>query len=472
VATNSELEAEVQKQWRLRAEYRNRPVHNRLLHNEFTESTAQKLQTDRLLQVLMEHCYDTVPYYQDKFLECGIRRRHLRDAGVLSNLPILERREIIAAQDLLHARQPMRGQSFGGYTRTSGSTGEPVTVRHSNLSLGFFPWLKQRELRWFRWQPHGSLLSIRPAAELSPEDQGKSIPKGVVQQLQTWPLLGDKFETGPSWGFSHANPVTAQADLLGSLHPNYLLMQAAGIEHLSLQVIDAAALDQLHGALAISQTLTPAMRKLAENALQVPVQQNYGLNEIGLVASRCPEAGRYHVHSEHCLVEIVDDDGRQCAPGETGRLLVTGLNNSLMPLLRYDADDLAEVAGGPCPCGRKLPSFADIIGRYRRIAYLPEGTFPRWGAIQRFLVEYSLANPGSIRQYQVIQDREANFLLRIDCAPEVLSLLKPELQNAFEEAAEGSDCPALRVEASRDFVGVDQRKFQSFISAFTPESDQ
>lgn len=462
----------MQKQWRLRVEYRSRQFHNQLLKNEFTSQESLRQQRDHRLRALLEHCYDSVLYYRNQFLERGIRRKHLRDGTILHELPVLAKSDVVAAGDQLRAQQPMQGQSFAGHTRTSGSTGEPVVVVHSNLSFSMFTWLKQRELRWFRWRPRGSLLSIRPAVELSPQDEGESLPNGAVQNLANWPLLGDLFETGRAWGFSHTNSIDAQVELLNSLQPDYLLMQAAGLEHLSLQALDATARSRLSGALAISQTLTPAMRDQVESAMGIPVAQNYGLNEIGLVASRCPEVGRYHVHSEHCLVEIVDEQGQVCTPGETGRLLVTGLNNSLMPLLRYDADDMAEVAADPCPCGRQLPSFDAIIGRYRRTAYLPEGTFQRWGAIQLSLGRFARANPGSIRQYQAVQDDQGDFLLCIDCAEETLQALTADLRKAFVEAVAGATHPKLTLKASAQFIGAGQRKFQNFISAFTPEADR
>ncbi len=51
------------------------------------------------------------------------------------------------------------------------------------------------------------------------------------------------------------------------------------------------------------------MRTHIERSFGVPAHQNYGLNEVGLVAARC-EAGRYHVHAENCHVEIIGEDGR------------------------------------------------------------------------------------------------------------------------------------------------------------------
>jgi phenylacetate-coenzyme A ligase PaaK-like adenylate-forming protein len=61
-------------------------------------------------------------------------------------------------------------------------------------------------------------------------------------------------------------------------------------------------------------------------------------------------------------VEVLDEEGRPCAPGETGRVVATSLNNFAMPLIRYETGDTAEV-GAPCPCGRGLPVLTRIMGR-------------------------------------------------------------------------------------------------------------
>ena len=54
-----------------------------------------------------------------------------------------------------------------------------------------------------------------------------------------------------------------------------------------------------------------------------------------------------------------------------------------MPLIRYDTGDLAQAVEGPCPCGRTLPSFGEIAGRYRRFAGLPDHTRDRVRVLQR-----------------------------------------------------------------------------------------
>jgi phenylacetate-CoA ligase len=76
--------------------------------------------------------------------------------------------------------------------------------------------------------------------------------------------------------------------------------------------------------------------------------------------------------AEAVLIEILADDGRPCAPGETGRVIVTPLHNFITPLLRYEIGDHA-VAGTPCACGRGLPVIERILGRTRNMLVLPDG---------------------------------------------------------------------------------------------------
>ena len=68
------------------------------------------------------------------------------------------------------------------------------------------------------------------------------------------------------------------------------------------------------------------------------------------------------------------------------------------PLIRYEIGDYAEV-GGPCPCGRGLPVLNRILGRYRNLVTLPDGTrqWPRLG------YESKLQDIAPIELMQIVQ---------------------------------------------------------------------
>ena len=117
--------------------------------------------------------------------------------------------------------------------------------------------------------------------------------------------------------------------------------------------------------------LEDSMRSQTRRILGVEIADNYGTTEA-FVGWQCP-VGSYHVNSEHVLVEIVDENGRRVSSGQAGRVVITTLENRLMPLIRYDLGDYATILDEPCACGRTLPRIGNILGRAINLFRLPNG---------------------------------------------------------------------------------------------------
>ena len=402
-----------QSRWRLLPKFRGHSIFEQTASIEFMPPDRQREFQWKKLQRVLRFAEENVPFYEELFKSSGIRSQDFRGPNDLTTLPLLSRETVQARGDDLRAVRLPRGHSSIVVFQTSGSTGQPVKVLRTTHSVGIAVLLKSREYRWARADLRGTLAVIRPKRDLPMDTDGKQLKDGETFVGKSWFSVGSHFYTGPSLGFGHSNPLPEQVAWLEKHQPTYLRAQSADLEHLSLAFQDRAPLKNLRGLYAFSQDVTPEMRRRIEQVFGVPLFQNYGLIEIGLVAVRCNEGERYHVHGEHCLVEIVDDQGQACPPGEVGHILVTGLNNMAMPLVRYDTGDLATAASGPCPCGRTLPSFGPIKGRYRRIAFLPPGTWDYWMAFQRTLEDMPQALATPLRQYQLHQFKDGGFELRI-----------------------------------------------------------
>lgn len=157
----------------------------------------------------------------------------------------------------------------------------------------------------------------------------------------------------------------------------------------------------------MGETVTPALRLSCAEVLGVPLVDHYSSQEVGYVALQCPESGQYHVMAENVLVEVLDDAGRPCAPGEVGRVVVSSLHNLATPMLRYELRDYAE-QGAPCPCGRGLPTLARILGRSRNLLRLPDGT-RRWPVVGF----YHYRDVAPVTQYQLIQHSVEEIEVRL-----------------------------------------------------------
>jgi len=159
---------------------------------------------------------------------------------------------------------------------------------------------------------------------------------------------------------------------------------------------------------ATGDTLFPSDRELIEQQFEVRVTDYYGAGGEGMhLASQC-EHGRYHIHMENSVVEIIAE-GRPAKAGELGNIVVTQLDNYAMPLIRYDLGDTA-IQGNDtlCPCGRAHPTLASIQGRVWDIVHAPNGSalIPHF-----FVVEFK--NLQEISQYQIVQEKESGIVVKL-----------------------------------------------------------
>jgi len=455
--------------WRTRPKGLPHSWFERLCHHEFAPPSAGAEATDRQLAAIVRHAVTHTAFWAERFEGLGLTPDDVTGVSDLPRLPVLTKQDVIGRVDDMRASTLPDGDRVWGHYTTSGTTGRPAVVWMNLRASRMFGVLLQRTLRWCRWDPMGRLVSIRVASTLPRHPEGRPLHGDEILQQPIWPRVGQHFFTGPSLAVPRARPLEDTLDLLRHARPDYLVTYPGTLETLAYAA-QGLPVDSLKGVRAISAMLPGPTRERIESAFGLPVHQNYGLNEVGIVANRC-EAGRYHVNMEHCLVEIVDDDGQPVAPGETGRLLVTALQNTAMPLLRYDTTDIAEAVQGPCPCGRTLPSFGRILGRYRSMRQTPAGTSARLNHVLDALAALPLSDLEGLRQAQLHQHRSGGFTLRLEADEGALSpTIVDTLQRGWDEAFDPGQTP---LEICRvDQIDQDRHgKPQEFTSDFFEAPD-
>jgi phenylacetate-coenzyme A ligase PaaK-like adenylate-forming protein len=131
---------------------------------------------------------------------------------------------------------------------------------------------------------------------------------------------------------------------------------------------------RLQAALTSAETLLDYQRRVIEETFQTRVFDQYGQTEMQSFWYECA-AGRMHAHPLAGVTEIVRPDGSPAPPGEMGEVVLTGLVNYAMPLLRYRTGDTAQFAAQPCPCGRAMPVIEEIGGRLEDFVYTRDRGF-------------------------------------------------------------------------------------------------
>ena len=223
------------------------------------------------------------------------------------------------------------------------------------------------------------------------------------------------YYTGRMYYLDSRVPIREQFDWLIRHEPKYLLTKPSNLRALIQVSRETGTVPRgLSQVSTLSEIVEPALRDDCEQAWGATVCDVYSCEEVGMVAIQCPEQPHYHVQSESAFVEVLNERGEACAPGETGRVVVTDLHNFAMPLIRYEIGDFAAL-GAACPCGRGLPVLSRIMGRQRNMLTLPSGdtTWPS------FHVSFFLS-VARVRQLQLIQHRVDEIEVKL-VVPEVLT---------------------------------------------------
>lgn len=328
-------------------------------------------QFDQLRQVVA-FAAATVPHYRR---ELGSRFH----TGELTpqnwhEIPVLSRKAVSDAAAELKSESIPREHGRTFPQKTSGSTGMVVEVLGTDLTSLFWQVFCLRDHVWHRRDLREKLCAIRFQRDPALEGTTRA-------QAQGWgPATDDVAITGPSVTYDILLDVGFLAGRLAIERPGYVLGHPSMILGLARHCLDREILlPGLRGVRTLGESPDESLRERCREAWGVPVVDMYTCQEAGYLALQCPEHAHYHVQSENVLLEVVDNDGQPCKPGEIGRVLITSLNNFATPLVRYELGDYAEV-GEPCSCGRGLPVLKRILGRYRNLLTLPDRS-RRWALI-------------------------------------------------------------------------------------------
>ena len=321
---------------------------------EQTQFDPPDLMRDRQLTMLksvLQHAWDTVPYYRETWLAAGVHPWDVKTLADLVQLPVLTKSDIRTQETQLLSR------SFDAaklrVKRTSGSTGVPLTIRIDERGI---QWKYACTLRSDQWS--GYRLGQRVAKVWGNPEYRQFGLRGRLSNwlvdravyLDTLNLTDDRLQE-----FTNAIRRQRPGLIFGHAHSLYLL--AAQLK--KSQVLDV----QPNGIISTAMPLHDWQRTVIEDVFGVPVTNRYGCEEVSLIASECEHHRGLHVAAESVFTEVE----------ESGHLLVTDLTNYAMPLIRYRIGDVVTTTDRVCPCGRGLPLLERVEGRDADYVVTPDG---------------------------------------------------------------------------------------------------
>lgn len=374
-----------------------------LAHDTLGADEIRALQWHKL-KALLEDVYSSVPFYRRRFEEAGIRPDDVRGWEDFRRLPLTSKRDIkaaypheVVASDRLHTRLIERV--------TTGTTDAPLrfVIDTEMFDLGV-----ARALRVLDWA--GSTLGDR-MVQLGPIRERRGLQHRLFAHMTQRLVLDTLALTTSSTPLCcpadtsvpdridldragrYCRSIAAQRPGLIYGYVTDLLALAAYIEHTGFTGIRPRAV------VSSAEILTDPARRRLETIFGAEVFDLYGATEFPAIACECEVHNGLHVLSDSYVVEIISD-GRDASPGETGEVVITDLDNRVMPFIRYRIGDAARATDRRCSCGRSFPLIDMIEGRTSEVVVAPGG---RLLLARRFAT--ILQEMEDVRAFRIVQER-------------------------------------------------------------------
>lgn len=190
---------------------------------------------------------------------------------------------------------------------------------------------------------HGARVHILLPNHGAPLSIAGMIGKGV-ERMQGEPEIGDCYTSTEEQ--IRAIEASRPHMIMGSAFRIWRITQEARHFH------DLAGIG-LKRIFITSEYLSTPMRRYMEEWWQAEVYHHYGMTEPGFVIGiECDQHDGFHFNEADLLFEVVDPQTGEILPdGQEGELVLTTLNRTAMPLIRYRTGDVARLIRTPCACG-------------------------------------------------------------------------------------------------------------------------
>lgn len=335
----------------------------------WSSAELEALQAQRL-QAMIRHAYENVPYYRRIFDQRRLTPTDIQTPTDLYKLPLLTKQAVRRFADELRARNVPRHQFRIG--RTGGSTGIPLKLLLDRNCILFDHVLVHRHRSWAGYHPGDRIVILR----------GYTLVSANEAHARYWRFDWGENKIYLSGFHLSADVMSVYVEKLREWEPKFIAAYPSSLFTLARFMQYQGVRIPVQAIFTSSEVLTEFERNVIQDRFQCRVWDLYGSGERLAVTQQC-EHGRYHQNVECGVLQVDSPLGQAARFGQKGALVLTGLMNFSMPLIRYVIGDVGSLVDGKCSCGREMPLAGPVEGRKDDVIVTAEGRLmPRAGLDQ------------------------------------------------------------------------------------------
>lgn len=306
-----------------------------------------------------------------------------------------------------HLQRPLSERLSEGYTertvyvnKTSGSSGHPFIFAKDKFCHAL-TWAHVQDLyKRFGIELGTSLEARFYGIPLDWAGYQKEKLKDILSKRVRFPIfdLSDKKMEAFLEKFSRLN-----FDLING-YTSSIVLFAKFLQ--SKNLILSNICPSLKLCIVTSEMLFESDKSLLENTLGVPVYNEYGASELGIIGFANTK-GEMSLNSENLFIEILNDHNRPVPFGESGKIVITDLFNKAHPMIRYEIGDSGAFDTN---YSLKNPVLTTLLGRTNDIAELPNNKKVP-GLTFYYVTKSVIEETSNVKEFIVEQTAVNTFLI-------------------------------------------------------------
>lgn len=338
---------------------------------------------------LIQHAYQCIPMYREFYNSHNFDLTSIHTYEDIENVPTINKDTVRSFP--LEKRIDSRVSEKDIYKdRTSGSMGQPIEV-WAGRTESFIDLFKAiRFLREWGYSPFNKTVKLwRAHIDLTESAIQKLglFRRQLISILDEPDIVVDKLKR-------------SQCDVL--------IASRSSLEIFGEELNKRGIRITPRIVVSCGEVLTEEQRRFFKKIYGCYPLEIYGSVEIGNTAWECP-SNRQNLHIEMENVLVNFRDIHSTSNGDTiGSIVVTNLNNHVMPFIRYDLGDLIILPKNmQCTCGRTLPLLGRVLGRNDDILEYRGRKF-NWHFFYNYFKNYLY-----ISKYKVVQTKTGDVEFRV-----------------------------------------------------------
>ena len=322
------------------------------------QTDKQTAMQEQKLQELLFYLSKNSPFYRELFAKHHIDISAVKTVADLASIPTTTKDDLqqrnndflcVPAEDVIE------------YTSTSGTLGSPVTIA-----------LTENDLQRLAYNEYSSFS----CADGSKDDTyqlmltlDRQFMAGIAYYLGIRKLGAGIIRLGPG-------VPSLQWETIKRLKPTAIVAVPSFILKL-IQYAKDTGIDinetSVKKAICIGENIRNTdfslniLGKKITEAWDIKLYSTYASTEMQTAFTECGEGKGGHYQPELVIVELLDENNQQVAPGTPGEVTITTLGVEGMPLLRYKTGDMCMYFDEPCACGRTSLRLSSIMGRKKQM---------------------------------------------------------------------------------------------------------